>query len=88
MRFFLKLENLFFSLNKFGIDCDLNPCDLTPFNQALIYNAFCLSKFTYAIEIMNVNIKTLNCMNVMQNNLLRYLLQLGKHNHLSRTKKI
>jgi hypothetical protein len=32
---------------------------------------------------MNVSIKTLNCLNVMQNNLLRYLLQLGKHNHLS-----
>ena len=76
---FSKVRKSFFSLNKLG----MKPCGLNPFLQAFIYNAFCLSKFTYAIEIMNVSIKTLNCLNVMQNNLLRYLLQLGKHNHLS-----
>ena len=32
---------------------------------------------------MSLNIKTLNCMNVVQNNLLRYMLQLNKYNHLS-----
>ena len=32
---------------------------------------------------MSINKKTINYINVMQNNLLRYLLQLNKHNHLS-----
>jgi hypothetical protein len=32
---------------------------------------------------MSINNKTLNHINVMQNNLLRYLLQISKHNHLT-----
>ncbi len=76
---FSKVRKSFFSLNKFG----MRPNGLNPFLQAFIFNTFCLSKLTYAIEIMSIDKKTLNCMNVMQNNLLRYLLQLNKHNHLS-----
>jgi hypothetical protein len=76
---FSKVRKSFFSLNKFG----MKPCGLNPFLQAFIFNTFCLSKFTYAIEIMSVSNKTINFVNVMQNNLLRYLLQINKYNHLS-----
>ena len=76
---FSKVRKSFFSLNKFG----LKPFGLNPFLQAFIFNTFCLSKFAYAIEIMIVSNKTINFVNVMQNNLLRYLLQINKHNHLS-----
>jgi hypothetical protein len=76
---FSKVRKSFFALNKFG----MKPNGLNPFLQAFIFNTFCLSKFTYGIEIMNLNTKTINCLNVMQNNLLRYLFQLSKHNYLS-----
>jgi hypothetical protein len=56
---------------------------LNPFLQAFIYNTYCLSKITYGLEIMSINKKTINTMNVMQNNLIRYLLQLSSLNHLS-----
>ena len=61
----------------------MKPNGLNPFLQAFLFNSFCLSKLTYAIEIMSVSDKTLNNLNVMQNNLTRYLLELNKHCYLS-----
>jgi hypothetical protein len=61
----------------------MKPGGLNPFLQAFIYNTYCLSKITYGLEIMSINKKTINTMNVMQNNLIRYLLQLSSFNHLS-----
>jgi hypothetical protein len=76
---FSKVRKSFFSLNSFGI----KPGGLNPFLQAFIYNTYCLSKITYGLEIMSINKKTINTMNVMQNKLIRYLLQLSSFNHLS-----
>ena len=76
---FSKVRKSFFGLNRFG----MKPNGLNPFLQAFLFNSFCLSKLTYAIEIMSVSDKTLNNLNVMQNNLTRYLLELNKHCYLS-----
>ena len=81
---FAKVRRSFFSLNAFG----LKPGGLNLFCQSFIYNTFCLSKLTYSMEIMSVNVKTINCLNVMQNNLLRYLLQMSNHNHLSSIQQV
>jgi hypothetical protein len=60
---FLKVRKSFFSSNKFGMKSG----GLKPYLQAFIFNTFCLSKFTYAIEIMNVNNKTISFLNTLVN---------------------
>jgi hypothetical protein len=60
----------FFSLNSF----EMKLCGLNPFLQAFIFNTYCLSEITNGLEVMSINKKTINTMNVMQNNLIRYLL--------------
>jgi hypothetical protein len=51
--------------------------------KAFLYNTFCLSKTTYSIELMNINEKTINILNVMQNSLIRYMLRFNKSSHMS-----
>ena len=61
----------------------MKPNGLNPFLQAFLYNTFCLSKSTYCLELMNLDEKTINLMNVMQNGLVRYMLKLHKSCHMS-----
>jgi hypothetical protein len=76
---FAKVRKSFFTLNMFG----MKPNGLNPFLQAFLYNTFCLSKTTYSIEKMNINEKTINILNLMQNSLIRYILRLHKSSHMS-----
>ena len=76
---FETVRKSFFALNMFG----MKPNGLNPFLQAFLYNTFCLSKSTYSIELMNINEKSLNILNVMQNGIVRYLLKLNKTCHMS-----
>ena len=69
----------FFALNMFGMKTN----GLNPFLQGFLYNTFCLSKTVYSIELMNINEKTVNILNVMQNGLIRYMLSLHKSCHMS-----
>ena len=65
----------FFALKMFG----MKPNGLNPFLQETL----CLSKTVYSIELMNINEKTVNILNVMQNGLIRYMLGLHKSCHMS-----
>ena len=65
----------------------MKPNALNPFLQAFLYNSFCMSKTTYSIGLMNINEKTVNVLNVMQNSLIRYMLRLHKSCHMSNIMK-
>ncbi len=56
---------------------------LNPFTQSFIYKTFCLSKFTYAIELISINSTTIKKLNIMQNSLIRLVLGLNKYAHMS-----
>ena len=81
---FKTVSNSFFSLNSFGF----KPCGINPFLQSFIYKSFCISRLLYGLEIISINKKTLNKMNVSQNNIIRYITGLSKYSHISNTRKI
>ena len=76
---FKTVTKSFFTLNSFG----LKPGGLNPFMQSFIYKTFCLSKFLYGLEIMSLNITTLNKINLSQNTIVRYIAGLYKSSHIS-----
>ena len=75
---FIKVKNSFFSLNAFGC----KPGGVNPFTQAYIYKIFCISRILYGLEIMNLNKKTINTLNLNQNNIVRFMTGLSKHSHV------
>jgi hypothetical protein len=80
----LSVSNSFFSLNSFGF----KPCGINPFLQSQVYKSFCLSRLLYSFEILSINKKTLNVMNVNQNNIIRFMTGLPKNSHISNTRRI
>jgi hypothetical protein len=52
----------------------MKPGGLSSNLQALVFNTFCLSKYTYAIEIMSVNNTTINFVNGMQKKFLEIFI--------------
>jgi hypothetical protein len=81
---FQNVSNSFFTLNSFGF----RPGGINPHLQACVYKSFCLSRLLYGFEILSVNKKTLNKLNVNQNNIIRYMTGLSKHSHISNTRKV
>jgi hypothetical protein len=81
---FKNVSNSFFSLNSFGF----KPGGKNNFLQSFIYKSFCVSRLLYGLEIISLNKKTLNSMNISQNNIIRYMTGLSKHSHISNTRKI
>ena len=73
------VEKCFFSLNGFGI----KPPGVNPNIKAFIYNMYCLPKCTYGMGIFNLDKKTLKSINVSQNNLFRYALNIPYKSHIS-----
>jgi hypothetical protein len=73
------VSNSFFTLNTFGF----RPGGINPHLQACVYKSFCLSRLLYGFEIMSVNKKTLNKLNVNQNHIIRYMTGLSKHSRIS-----
>ena len=76
---FNKVRKTFFSLHGFGMKLN----GLNPYLQAFLYKTYCLSKSTYALEIMSLNFKKINELNMSQNFLVRFMLRLNKFNHIS-----
>ena len=72
---FKSVSSSFFSLNSFGF----KPGGVNPFLQAFIYKTFCVSRILYGMEIMNINKKTLNMLNISQNNIIRYMTGLSRN---------
>ena len=81
---FSSVRKSFFSLNAFGF----KPGGVNPFLQSYIYKAFCLSRILYGIEIMHINKKTINILNLTQNSIVRYMTGLSKNSHISNVLKI
>ena len=81
---FEKVRKSFFTLNKFG----MRPDGLNIFLQSFIYKTYCLSQMTYCLEIMSINNKTISDLDIMQNSLIRYLLNLSRYSHISIIKSI
>ena len=86
--FFIKkfqgVSKSFYSLNSFGFKCG----GVDPFLQAFIYKSFCLSRMLYGIEIMTLNKKTIQMLNINQNNIIRYFTGLSRNSHISNVTKI
>jgi len=57
---FQNVKNSFFSLNSFGF----KQGGVNPFLQIFVYKSFCISRILYGLEIMNLNKKTLNTLNI------------------------
>jgi hypothetical protein len=54
----------------------------------LLYKSFCITRLLNGLEIISINKKTLNKLNVSKNNIIRYITGLSKNSHISNTRKI
>jgi hypothetical protein len=81
---FQSVSNSYFSLNSFGF----KPAGINPFLQSFVYKSFCISRLLYGLEIIGLNKKTINCLNMKQNNIIRYMTGLSKNSHVSGTRNI
>ena len=73
------VERCFFSLNGFG----MKPPGVSPNIKAFIYNTYCLPKCTCRTGIFNLTKKTIKSINVSQNNLFRYALNIPYKSHIT-----
>ena len=81
---FQNVKNSFFSLNSFGF----KQGGVNPFLQIFVYKSYCISRLLYGLEIINLNKKTLNILNIGQNDIVRYITGLSRNSHISNTLKI
>ena len=81
---FQNVKNSFFSLNSFGF----KQGGVNPFLQIFVYKSYCISRLLYGLEIINLNKKTLNILNIGQNDIVRYITGLSRNSHISSTLKI
>jgi hypothetical protein len=81
---FQNVKNSFFSLYSFGF----KQGGVNPFLQIFVDKSFCISRILYGLEIMNLNKKTLNTLNIAQNDIVRYITGLSRNSHISNTHKI
>lgn len=58
--------------------------NLDPFLQLFIYRTICLSNVKYGLESCFVSASTLEELNLFQNKIIKFMLHLGKYNHISR----
>ena len=65
------------------MDLELKPPGVNPNIKAFIYNTYCLPKCTYGMGIFNLDKKTIKSINVSQNNLFRYALNIPYKSHIS-----
>ena len=76
---FKKVQNCFYSLGSFGI----KPPGLNPRVKAFLYNSYCQPVGTYALGLMQIKNKTINQLNIMQNNMLRFALGIPFKTHIT-----
>ena len=76
---FKRVRSSIFSLSFIG----LKPNTISPFLQSFIYKTYCLSNFTYALETTYLKTKTLNFLNICQNDCIRQIIGLRKYSHIS-----
>lgn len=76
---FTTVSKCYYSLNKFGI----SPNGIAPHAKSFLYKNFCLSKATYSLGLTNLTKSTINTLNVLQNNMIRYTLGLEYKCHIN-----
>jgi hypothetical protein len=78
------VKNSLFSLNSFSFQQG----GVNTFLQIFVYKSYCISRLLYGLEILNLNKKTLNILNIGQNDIVKYMTGLSRNNHISNTLKI
>ena len=75
---FHKVQQCFYGLSSFGI----KPPDINPKSKAFLFNTFCKPVGTYGIGLMKLKSNTIQQMNIIQNNLMRYTLGIPYRTHM------
>jgi hypothetical protein len=75
---FQKVQKCFYGLSSFGI----KPPGINPKSKAFLFNTFCKPVGTYGIGLMKLKNNTLQQMNIIQNNLMRYTLGIPYRTHI------
>jgi hypothetical protein len=76
---FRNIQRCVYSLNSYG----LKPTGVNPRVKSFIYNTYCQPVGSYGIGLINVKKKTINQVNIVQNNLIRYMLDIPYKSHIS-----
>jgi len=82
---FKKVQRSFFSISFLS---HKNSSNYSPFFKSFIYKTHCLSKYTYGLEALTLNVSTKDSINILQNDLIRQMFKLGPFCHMSRILKI
>ena len=75
---FHKVQKCFYGLSSFGI----KPPGVEPGIKLFLFNAFCKLVGTYGQGIMKLKSSTLQQINIIQNNLMRYTLGIPYRTHI------
>jgi hypothetical protein len=75
---FHKVQQYFYGLSSFGI----KPSGISPKSKAFLFNTFCKPVVTYGIGLMNLKKNTLQQMNIIHNNLMRYTMGIPYRTHI------
>ena len=76
---FGKVQQRYFSLSSFGI----KPPGIKPACKSFLFNTFCKPIGTYGMGVMKLKSNTLQQMNIIQNNIMRYSLGLPYRTHIT-----
>jgi hypothetical protein len=72
MEKFRNIQKCAYSLNSYG----LKPIVVNPEIKSFIYNTYCQPVGNYGLGILNLKKKTINQANIIQNNLIRYMMDI------------
>jgi hypothetical protein len=78
-----KIQKCFYGLSSFGI----KPPGLQPEIKAFLYNTYCKPMGTYGMGLLKLKPKTLQQINISQNNLMRYSLGIPYKTHIKNLMK-
>jgi hypothetical protein len=82
-----KLRNIqkcAYSLNSYG----LKPIGVKSLIKSFIYNTYCLPVCTYGLGILKLLKETINQANIIQNNLIRYMINIHYKPHITNLNEV
>jgi len=84
MEKFRNIQKCAYSLNSYG----LKPIGVNPEIKSFIYNTYCQPVGNYGLGILNLKKKTINQANIIQNNLIRYMMDIPYKSHITNLNKV
>ena len=75
---FNKVQKCFFGLSSFGI----KPPGIQPYIKAFLYNTYCKPIGTYGMGILKLKKNTIQQLNIIQNNMIRYTIGIPYKSHI------